>query len=355
MSLESYWYRRSLHPLLIPLLPFSLLFGLLSNLRRWSYRLGLKKSQQFALPVIIVGNISLGGTGKTPLTITLANYLKEQGKKPGIALRGEGGKRKSKPLLVEAEADPFEVGDEAVLIARQTQAPVAVCIDRPAAVQALVEAGCDVVLCDDGLQHYRLARQVEILVIDGSRYFGNGFLLPAGPLRESPRRLKEVDFVVVQKKEQAFQTQFSSRSQLNIKQLKPSKIKKSFRMELKAEAFEATHFPRKILPLSAFSGQKVHALAGIGNPQGFFDLLTHFQIEVLPHRFPDHYRYKSKDLNFSDQLPILMTEKDAVKCKRLVFDDSLKEKQWFLRVNTELSPDLKQAVFNKIEDLGKQL
>lgn len=337
MSIQAYWYRSSLHPLMVPLLPFSLAFGLVTRLRRLSYQLGLKKTEASSVPVIIIGNITVGGTGKTPLVLELANYLKSQGKNPGIALRGVGGRKKQRPTLVSADSDPFEVGDEAVLLAKNTNCPVVTCIDRPAAVKALAEAACDLVLCDDGLQHYRLGRKLEIAVIDGSRYFGNGLLLPAGPLREPLARLKEVDFIVVNEHENSFTA--------NTHLKKPH-----FHMQLKTEAFISAHDPKQTLTLSSFSGQKVHAIAGIGNPQRFFDLLSHLKIEVIPHAFPDHHRYKTSDLDFSDQLPILMTEKDAIKCKTLAFENSLKAKHWFLQVTTEVSPELKQALLEKIQE-----
>lgn len=336
MKLPSYWYRHRLHPLLLPLLPFSLAFGLVTGVRRWAYRLGLRKVQAFTIPVIVVGNISVGGTGKTPLVSTLARAFKAQGKKPGIALRGIGGKKIKQPLLVAADANPLLVGDEAVLLAQTTDCPVTACTDRPAAVKALQEAGCDLVLCDDGLQHYRLARKLEIAIIDGSRHFGNGLLLPAGPLREPVSRLKTVDFLVLHG-DQDNPTPRCPR-------------KPDFYMRLQPEAFHSIHAPEKIRTLSAFRGQKVHAIAGIGNPQRFFDQLSALQIEVIPHPFPDHHRYQISDLQFSDQLPILMTEKDAVKCKLLPFDLQTKERQWFLRVNAEVKPELKQAILDKIEE-----
>jgi tetraacyldisaccharide 4'-kinase len=335
MSIQAYWYRTSLHPLLAPLLPFSWAFSLVTHLRRLSYRLGLQKTQPFSVPVIVVGNITIGGTGKTPLVIDLVNYFKAQGKKPGIALRGVGGRKNYLPLRVTAESDPFEVGDEAVLLAKNTNCPVVACIDRPKAV-SLLEKECDLILCDDGLQHYRLARQVEIAVIDGSRYFGNGHLLPAGPLREPIKRLQEVDFIIVNESEKnAAQTQA------------PLKTPR-FRMQVKAKTFKALHEPRLTAELSHFSGQKVHALAGIGNPLRFFQLLTSLNIEVIPHIFPDHHRYSPEDLHFSDELPILMTEKDAIKCSKLPFEMAAKEKQWYLQITTEVSPEFKQALLNKI-------
>lgn len=332
MRIQPYWYRARLHPLLFPLLPFSFIFGLITRLRRWAYQLKLKKSQHFSIPVIVIGNITVGGTGKTPLTIWLANLLKEQGKKPGIAIRGVGGQKQHQPTLVVPDSDPFIVGDEAVLLAKNTHCPVMACIDRPAAVKALQEQSCDLILCDDGLQHYRLGRKLEIAIIDGSRYFGNGRLLPAGPLREPITRLQEVDFIIVNEG----------------KKLSLPKNKQTFHMQLKPKAFIATHAPEKTIGLEKFSGKKAHAIAGIGNPQRFFALLKQFNIEVIPHVFPDHHPYKTSDLCFADQLPVLMTEKDAIKCKALPFDNETKEKQWFLQVSAEIGAELKQSLLEAI-------
>ncbi len=343
MNLQAYWYRDRLHPLLLPLLPLSAAFGLLTRLRRWSYRRGLTKTRCFTLPVIVVGNISVGGTGKTPLVLALAKALKEQGRNPGVALRGVGGKKLTRPTWVRADSNPFEVGDEAVLIATNTSCPVAACVDRPAAVEALQQAGCDVVLCDDGLQHYRLARQVEIAVIDGSRYFGNGRLLPAGPLREPLTRLREVDFIVVNEPEKT--ARFAGLATLPF----AGENRQPFAMRLKTETFRAVHQTSESRARDSFHGQRAHAVAGIGNPSRFFELLTRLGVDLMPHRFPDHHPYQSSDLDFSDTLPILMTEKDAIKCKALPFAEAAKARQWFLRVEMELSPEFKQALADKLK------
>lgn len=336
MNLQTYWYQDRLHPLLLPLLPLSAAFGLVTRLRRWSYRCGLNKARHFALPIIVVGNISVGGTGKTPLVIALAKHFKEQGKNPGIALRGVGGQEHLRPIRVKSDSNPFEAGDEAALIAKNTSCPVIACVDRPAAVEALQQAGCDLVLCDDGLQHYRLARKVEIAVVDGSRYFGNGRLLPAGPLREPLARLREVDFIVVNEPEKGV-------SQLAGEKQRP------FSMRLIPGGFQAVHQAAEHRAPDSFRGQKAHAVAGIGNPQRFFESLTRLGVDFIPHRFPDHHPFQDSDLNFSDTLPVLMTEKDAIKCKTLTFADSAKARQWYLRVEAELSPEFKQALADKLK------
>ena len=194
--LDHYWYTRS--PWLLLLTPLSLLFRVVVGARRLAYRVGIKRSTRVSLPVIVVGNITVGGTGKTPLVVWLAGYLREKGHAPGIVSRGYGGTASHWPQQVRADSDPAVVGDEAVLLAATTGCPMAVAPDRVAAAQALVDqGGCDVIISDDGLQHYALQRDIEIAVIDGVRRFGSGFLLPAGPLREPLKRLQQVDLVVV--------------------------------------------------------------------------------------------------------------------------------------------------------------
>jgi tetraacyldisaccharide 4'-kinase len=271
-------------------------------LRRRLYARGLLRARRAATPVVVVGNITAGGTGKTPLTIALVERLHAEGWTPGVASRGYGRADVSKALWVAPETDTTEGGDEPVLIALRTQARVRVDRDRVAAAQALAKAGCDIVVCDDGLQHYRLARDVEIEVIDGRRRYGNGRLLPAGPLREPPERAVQCDFRVV-----------------------------NLGMEEQAEAGFG-EWPMHLLPgdaqplvggrarpLATFAGQRVHAVAGIGNPERFFAMLRAHGIAVVPHAFADHHRYAATDFDFGSRLPVLMTEKDAVKCR--VFAD----------------------------------
>jgi tetraacyldisaccharide 4'-kinase len=273
-------------------------YGRATALRRRLYARGLLRARRAETPVIVVGNIAVGGTGKTPLTIGLVERLRAEGWTPGVASRGYGRADVSKPLWVSADTDTAQGGDEPVLIALRTQARVRVDRDRVAAARALAEAGCDIVVCDDGLQHYRLARDVEIEVIDGRRRYGNGRLLPAGPLREPPQRAMQCDFRVV---------------------------------NLEAGAHDETGFgewPMHLLPgdaqpliggrarpLVSFEGLRVHAVAGIGNPERFFAMLRNLGIAVVPHAFADHHRYAAGDFAFGSRLPVLMTEKDAVKCR----------------------------------------
>ena len=245
-----------------------------------------------SLPVVVIGNLSVGGTGKTPLVCWLVARLADLGFKPGVVTRGYGGSATS-VRLVEASDDPGVVGDEAILLARRSGVPVAVGRDRPAAAQLLVNAGRDVIVSDDGLQHYALARDCEIVVIDGDRLFGNGWLLPAGPLREIRARLADADAVVVNGGRALLDGALSMR-------------------------LEAKHALRlaggAVKPLDEFAGHAVHAVAGIGNPERFFNMLRARGIEVIGHPLPDHARPQASDISFGDGRAVLMTEKDAVKC-----------------------------------------
>jgi tetraacyldisaccharide 4'-kinase len=251
------------------------------------------------VPVIVVGNITLGGTGKTPFVLWLVQRLIVQGWRPGVISRGYGGRAPQYPLRVSATTDPAWSGDEPALIARRLEVPVAVAPDRVAAARLLLDAGeVDILVTDDGLQHYRLARDYEICVVDGSRGLGNGALLPAGPLREPPSRLREVSLVVVNGGGWSVEGVPSLEMQLRTTQ---------------ARSLTGAE-PR---PLSAFAGQRVNAVAGIGNPERFFASLRAAGIEPLPHPFPDHHHYSAMDLCFEGGLPLLMTEKDAVKCGKL--------------------------------------
>jgi len=276
------------------LMPLGFLYSDVVRFRKFLYKMGVLKSQRLPVPVVVVGNITVGGTGKTPLVIWMARYLRQQGFKPGIISRGYGGQASVWPLAVTADSDVAEVGDEAVLMAKQSGCPVVVGPLRVAAAQALLQANdCDVLLSDDGLQHYALARTLEIVVIDGERRFGNGYCLPAGPLREPINRLESVDMVIVNGEKSADH---------------------EFSMQLLGDV-AVNLVSGEQRPLSAFVGIASHALAGIGNPQRFFNKLAAAGISCKNHPFPDHYRYQAQDINFGDQQPVLMTEKDAVKCR----------------------------------------
>lgn len=323
--LEKIWYGNRF--LALPLLPFSGLFALLSGVRRLLYLSGLKKVHRFDVPVIVVGNITVGGTGKTPLVIWLCRHLKSLGYRPGIVSRGFGGRASHWPQQVRPDSDPVMVGDEAVLLARRSGCPMCVAPDRPAAVRALLEhTDCDIVVSDDGLQHLALGRNLEIAVVDGQRGLGNGFLLPAGPLREPPGRLRRTDLVI----SNGPRWRDVPAMQLVRPRLVPL---------LEGEQARAR-------PLDALAGRRVHAIAGIGNPQRFFDLLTAHGIEVIPHVFPDHHAYRRIDLWFEPELPVLMTEKDAVKCQRFG-----RRNHWVVQI--DMQPDAE--FINGLDRLLKEL
>ena len=285
------WHTRT--PLVWPLLPLSALYCAVVSVRRWAYRVGIRNIHRLDVPVIVVGNLSVGGTGKTPLVTWLAQFLRQQGYRPGLVARGYGGKASRWPQAVTAGSDPAFVGDEPVLLAHATGCPMRVAPDRVAAARALLaEHNCNVILSDDGLQHYALGRDIEIAVIDGERRFGNGQCLPAGPLREPASRLKDVDLIVANGAAQAGE----------------------FAMQVHAgEAINLVSGERRAL--ESFRGQPVHAAAGIGHPARFFTALQDAGLTVEPHAFPDHHAFRPEELAFDDGA-VLMTEKDAVKCRR---------------------------------------
>jgi tetraacyldisaccharide 4'-kinase len=297
MSVQSWlnriWYDGATPPWW--LWPLSLTYGAVAGSRRYLYAKRLRRSVRVSAPVILVGNLSVGGTGKTPLVCWLVSRLAERGLRPGVVTRGYGGSLRTVRLIGPSD-EPDIVGDEPVLLARRTGVPVAVGRDRPAAAQLLVSAGCDVVVSDDGLQHYALARDCEIVVIDGDRRFGNGRLLPAGPLREPPGRLAAADAIVVNGGRAMVDGALSMR--LNAKNA----------VGLVGGAIKS---------LAEFAGHSVHAVAGIGNPERFFNMLRSHGIEVIGHALADHARFQAADICFDDQRPVLMTEKDAVKCAAL--------------------------------------
>lgn len=280
-------------------IPLALLFWLLSGLRRGAYRLGILPVTSLAAPVIVVGNVSVGGTGKTPFILWLAATLREKGYRPGIVTRGYGGAQRM-ARLVGAADDPRETGDEAVLLARRSGVPVAAGHDRVAAARTLLASGkVDLILSDDGLQHYRLPRDYEVALLDGERGLGNGWLLPAGPLRETEARLKAVQQVV-------------------IKQVPGGGFTwpDALRMRLRLGDAVSMHDGRR-RPLDEFKGQAVHALAGIGNPEQFFASLSAAGLRVDGRPLPDHAVISQADVEFGDEKTVFMSEKDAVKCRGL--------------------------------------
>jgi tetraacyldisaccharide 4'-kinase len=292
--LEARWYGDA--PPMV-LRPLASLYGAIAALRRGAYGRGWFRRHRAVVPVIVVGNLTVGGTGKTPLVIWLAEQLRAMGHRPGIVLRGYGGNARG-PRLITAEADAADVGDEAVLIARRLGCPVAIGARRVEAAKLLGGQGCTVVLADDGLQHLALRPDLTIAVVDGARGFGNGALLPAGPLREPARALHHVGIVVVHGAD----------------------------IRGVARGVDALHMqldpgpPRALLTgeeesLDVLRRTRPHAIAGIGNPARFFDMLRVLGADPLEHAFPDHHRYRAADLAFDDDRCIVMTEKDAVKCR----------------------------------------
>jgi tetraacyldisaccharide 4'-kinase len=304
-------------------MPLGFLFSDAVRFRKFLYRHGVLKTHTLPVPVIVVGNITVGGTGKTPLIIWLAGFLKESGFKPGIISRGYGGQAESWPQWVTADSDAKNVGDEALLIAKQTGCPMAVGPLRVDAANLLLrQADCTVILSDDGLQHYALNRAIEIAVIDGERRFGNGYCLPAGPLREPIERLQSVDFVIVngeKSEENEFSMQLAGDTLVNL----VTGEQKSLR---------------------EFIGVDCHALAGIGNPERFFKLLEAAGLTCITHGFPDHYPFQRDDIEFSDNKPVLMTEKDAVKCRAFAG-----KQHWYLPVKAVPEPVFSEQLLNLLK------
>ncbi len=304
------------------LLPLSGLYGLLLKLRQRLFQCGLFRTFKLPVPVIIVGNITAGGTGKTPTVIWLVDQLRTLGYAPGIVSRGYGGSKSGGPMRVDAASDPAVVGDEPVLLARRAQCPVVVDSDRAQAVAMLIEEGIDVVVADDGLQHLSLQRDFEICVLDGERGLGNRRLLPAGPLREPAGRLDTVDQVLV-----------------NGLAMIPDAIA----FELRAT--QACRLNGSLArSLQGFKDTTVHAVAGIGNPKRFFDLLRANGIQVIEHGFPDHAAISIEDLRFGDEFAVFMTEKDAVKLGTGVAD-----KFWSVPVELAMGSEEANGLMARID------
>lgn len=307
----------------IVLVPLAWLFALLEAARRFLYRAGILRTRYVGVPLVVVGNLTAGGTGKTPLTLWLAARLRDQAMRPGIVLRGYG-KSREKVQLVGQDSSAEAVGDEALVLFRRSQCPVAVGADRVAAARLLVAQGVDVIIADDGLQHLRLGRDVEIAVVDATRVFGNGRLLPAGPLRESRNRLESVDAVVV------------SGSRSGEEHVFPNVNRFGMLLEPQAAVSLKTGQRR---PLRDFALRPVHALAAIGNPARFFEMLRSLDLEPIEHSFPDHAALRREDIDFDDGLDVLMTEKDAVKCGRFAGT-----RHWYVPVDAAVNPDSGNAL-----------
>lgn len=303
------------------------LYAGVTALRRYCYRLGILRQRRFPVPVVVIGNVTVGGTGKTPLTLALIEFLREQGMTPGVVSRGYGG-RGEYPFMVNELVTTVQSGDEPMTLYRRSQVPLVVDPKRARAVDFLLKnSDCDIVLCDDGMQHYALYRDVEIAVVDGARGLGNNKLLPMGPLREPATRLNQVDFVIVNGKgfewPDAQAMRLIPQTWLNMRgELHPVPV----------------------------PGSRVHAVAGIGNPQRFFAQLEEAGFDVIPHAFPDHHDYALRDLDFGDDLPVVMTEKDAVKCLALA-----QSHWWYVPVIAVLPRDFYKSLLEKIDQARRSI
>ncbi|NNG14821.1 MAG: tetraacyldisaccharide 4'-kinase [Gammaproteobacteria bacterium] len=302
------WYSRS-WPRYV-LMPLMWLYQGIMLLRLYAYEQGWKPSNRYPLPVIVVGNITVGGSGKTPLVIWLVDFLRKAGYKPAIISRGYRGRASYWPQQVRPDSDPVVVGDEAVLLARRCDCPIAVGPDRSASVEALLQhTDCSLIISDDGLQHYALERDIEIAVVDAVRRYGNGCLLPSGPLREPMERLDDVDFIV------------------------SNGIAASGEYAMSLRLDTACNLKTgETRELTKFIDSKVHAVAGIGNPKRFFSALHQQGLKLYEHAFADHHNFKARDLEFDNTAAVLMTEKDAVKCKRFAHSH-----YWYVPVEAELN------------------
>lgn len=314
--LQQWWYTNSV--CCYGLLPLAWIYQVLSAIRKW-YWTKLKRPEVGEVPVIVVGNIAIGGTGKTPLLIALAKEFKLRGLKVGVISRGYGSRAPQYPFSVTAQTPVAQSGDEALLIARESQCPVVIDPKRKRALAHLLAyTPCDVVLSDDGLQHYALARTVEIAVIDGKRGMANGLCLPAGPLREKPARLQAVDFVVIN-------------GELSVPKTIPTPF---FTMHLTSSTWRRVIDDKEVELARISALDKVHAVTGIGNPQRFFQSLVGMNVDIVKHPFDDHHPFIFSDIKFSDNLPVVMTSKDAIKCQSLLQEApiSLQEKHQYFYV-----------------------
>ena len=323
--LERSWQR--VGALAVALYPVSLLFRAIVAARRSAYSHGILRTSRLPVPVIVVGNVSVGGTGKTPLVLWLVDLLRRNGWQPGIVSRGYGAAGRD-PRPVFADSDPLRSGDEPVLLAQRTGSPVFVGAARAAAARALLTAHpeCNVLVADDGLQHYGLARDIEIAVIDGERALGNALLLPAGPLREPVSRLVNVDAVVI-----------NGSSGLPI-------APGAFGMRLEGAQFRNLLNPLHTVGPDYFQRKRVRAIAGTGHPARFFAHLNGLGVSFQAQPFPDHYAYSERDVRFDDADAVVMTEKDAVKCAGFA-----SEKHWVLPVDAVPDPRLGELVLRKLK------
>mgnify|MGYP000658934220 CR=1 FL=1 len=333
--IEQVWFQSNRAKwLVVPVLfPLSLLFMALTGLRRALYKTAAFKSYQVTKPVVVVGNIGIGGNGKTPVVLYLVEQCIKLGIKPGVLSRGYGGEAPHYPYLLDDSSTAMAAGDEPILIYKRSGVPVVVGSDRVASAKLLIEQGCDVLIADDGLQHYRLARDLELLVVDGNRLFGNGLLLPAGPLREGQWRLASVDAVIVNGGDN---------------QTKPLSDNS---MTLALEAEQVCHLlTGEQQSIGDFLKQypEVNALAGIGDPSRFFNTLTREKFQLNQQQaFVDHHNFTEHDfIDFDETLPLLMTEKDAVKCRAFA-----QQHWWYVPVNSKIPAEHQANLLAKINSL----
>lgn len=326
----AYWYRSGWQVFLLT--PVAWLFRLLTFLRRTAYRLGLLKTHHLPVPVIVVGNIAVGGSGKTPVVMWLVEVLRQAGWHPGVISRGYGGTVQAVAEVDLSADDPCsQFGDEPVLMAQRLGCPVFVGKNRPEAGKSMLVGHfqCDLLISDDGLQHYALGRTIELVVVD-EKVLGNRALLPAGPLRESVTRLKQADFCLLH-------GEVSRRLQAELP------LRRSFPMTLKGEDVWRLGAEDEHRPIDSWHGQTVHGVAGIGRPQRFFATLRQHGLHVIEHPFPDHHQFCPQDLQFGDDLPVLMTEKDAVKCRDFALPNG-----WVLPVTAEIPGELAALLLEKL-------
>ena len=328
--IENSWYKKRLW--LWILWPLSRLIEFLVKRRRNKYLQNLQLSWKPDIPLIVVGNIVVGGSGKTPFVIWLSKLLEDQGYKPGIVSRGYGSKSNQYPLIIDSDSRVADSGDEPLIIHRNTNRPVCVSPNRTEAVKKLLqETDADIIISDDGLQHYKLNRDIEIIVFDGLRGIGNNLCLPAGPLREPLERTKDADFIV------------SSTKRLEIDEIHEDCLMTYKPLEW-VRLSDNKRFPANDWPLS----RSVHAVAGIGNPSKFYSTLSSLGLNIMEHSFPDHYQFKEEDLDFEDNHPILMTEKDAVRCM-----DMNNKNLWYLSIEAEIKDgDFKEDLLSKVKAIG---
>ncbi len=322
---QSVW--KSRNPIALLLWPVSLVYCAIASLRRIAYANGFVSVTRFSEPIIAVGNLTVGGTGKTPFTIWLANHLREHGFRPGVVSRGYGRRDISNTLMVYSDSDPEQVGDEPVVIAKRTEIPVAVSKKRSDAVRLLLDkTDCNIFVCDDALQHYSLAVDLSIALIDAKSRFGNGFCLPAGPLREPRSRLASVALELIKGEGQgeAHLMRYEIARVVNVKD---------------NENRQTVEF---------LIDRKITAVAGIANPNSFFDMLQNLGMELTRISFPDHHRFTGKDFDSIDHgdVTLVMTEKDAVKCREFARDN-----WWYVEIDTTVSKQFVAALADRIAKL----